>query len=173
MLAVLMLSSIMLASLSSASESPWTGGYRLRFEGFSDKASLSDAEYIHLGLFTTPFHWRMFNPTLSAGFSSALSATQRSNIFEGALEFRLSSVHKHILSNVFRRNSTWTPAIGASYMIELEKKGRQSLHIYAKPFSFSFGEKTISVLGIRILFDIEDKRIGWGIQVLEISQFLF
>jgi hypothetical protein len=113
------------------------------------------------------------NPLLSFGLLVPVYGGDPGILLEGAVELRLFSWVDHPLATLFRRKTAWRPTIQAGILSPLSDFSSSSITVTVHPLSFFFGEKTVSVLAPRLLWDLETHRWDWGIRLLEISHSLF
>lgn len=148
---------VLLLASSALFSAPWLGGYRLSFDGYQDRAG----QYYGVHLHFEPLWGKTFGLGLSIGGATSFGFSDPSSLFETSIEIRALDV-EHML---FRRPSTWQIALKGGIITSFEK-----YHWYGQfdPFVFFFGEKTIKVLGLRLLDDR-----SWALRLLEITHYFF
>lgn len=152
---------------------PWTGGYRIAFDGYSRDAVASGDEHLGIQLYLAPFDLPVANPLLSVGFLFPVFGSDPGPLLEGTAELRLFSWVDHPAAKLFRRKTAWRPTIQAGILSPLSDFSSSAISVTVHPLSFFFGEKTVSLLAPRLLWDLKTGRWDWGVRLLEISQSLF
>ncbi|NLZ77097.1 MAG: hypothetical protein GX911_03920 [Spirochaetales bacterium] len=133
---------------------PWLGGYRLSFDGYRDRPG----QYYGLHLHLEPL-WGSVG--LDVGGATSFGLSEPSSYFEASVEIGALNV-RHML---FRRPSTWRIALGGGVVTDF---GTCHGYVRLDPFVFFFGEKTVKVLGLRLLDDR-----SWALRLLEITHYFF
>lgn len=164
---------ILCSSLLLCAAAPWTGGYRITFDGYSREAVPADDEHLGIELWLAPFDLEVANPLLSVGLLFPVYGSEPGILLEGTLELRLFSWVDHPAGCLFRRKTAWRPTIQAGILSPLSDFSSSTITVTVHPLSFFFGEKTVSVLAPRLLWDLEKGRWDWGVRLLEISHSLF
>lgn len=169
-IAVLLLCVLILPAAAGI-DTPWYGGYRLSFDGYGAGALPGEKEALGLHLFVTPIALKTLEPVLSVGI---IRPVRRGDFFlESSAEIRLFTLLNHPFQGLFRRDTAWRPALQVGALTPFTDPKQSELLLTLSPFSFFFGEKTVSVLAPRFLYDPRSQRWQWGIRLLEISQSLF
>ena len=152
---------------------PWTGGYRIAFDGYAGEAMPSGDEHLGLQLWLAPFDLGVANPLVSVGMLLPVYGSAPGALVEGSLELHLFGWVDHPLSPLFRRRTAWRPTIQAGILAPLSNFCAASISVTVHPLSFFFGEKTVSVLAPRVLYDLDTHQWAWAVRLLEISHSLF
>lgn len=152
---------------------PWVGGYRLTFDGYSDGAALANDEHLGVHIWLAPLDLPIGDPLLSVGVLFPSYGSSPGPIVEGGLEIRLFDWAGHPLSPLFRRQSAWRPTIGIGLLAPILDLEAAHLALTIHPLSFFFGEKTVSILAPRLLYEFGAETWAWAVRLVEISHSLF
>jgi hypothetical protein len=168
---VVLLFSALVIPVFGGIDAPWIGGYRISFDGYGDGSLPGEKEVLGLHLFVTPIPLKTLEPVLSVGITRPV---RRGDFFvESSAEVRLFTLLNHPFRGLFRRDTAWRPALQVGALTPLADPKQSELLVTFAPFSFFFGEKTVSVLAPRFLYDPRSQTWQWGLRLLEISQSLF
>lgn len=159
--------------LNSASTPPWLGGYRLSIDGFSEISPFANDEHMGFHLFFSLTDWDFLNPFFFVGLLHPIYNSEPHTLLEAGVDLRLLVIHKHPFAGLFRRESAWTPTIQVGLISPLKELDALNLAVTLHPFSFFFGEKTISILAPRYTYQWQGGTSSWAIRLLEITQSLF
>ncbi|MFA5699312.1 MAG: hypothetical protein WC954_06230 [Sphaerochaeta sp.] len=142
---------------SSLWAAPWLGGYRLSFDGYEGQ----EGQYYGVHLYVEPVWGTNLGLGFAAGGSTSFGLSSPSSQFEASAEIHALSVE----TMLFRRPSQWRIALSGGISTDFD-----SYHYWGQidPFVFFFGEKTVKVLGLRLLDDR-----SWAIRLLEITHYFF
>ncbi|NMA22831.1 MAG: hypothetical protein GX938_04910 [Spirochaetales bacterium] len=169
-LAVLLILILCMASVIAA---PWIGGYRITFDGWADTAPFSADEHLGVHLYLAPFGLAIADPLISVGVAIPAHGSEPGPLLEGSLEIRLFSWNNHPTSGLFRRPTAWRPTVQVGLITPIRSFDSAELTVGFHPLNFFFGEKSVSVLAPRMLYDFDKGSLSWGIRLLEISHALF
>lgn len=163
---------VLLSSLPLAA-APWLGGYRLSFDGYSEQAALANDEHLGIHLWIAPLDVKVADPLVSVGVLLPSYGNSPGPVLEANLEIRLFDWIGHPLSPLFRRESSYRPTIAVSTLFPFSDPRDVTVVMTAHPLSFFFGEKTVSILAPRLLYEQRTERWSWAVRLVEISHALF
>lgn len=163
---------IMGISLQLSAASPWVGGYRASLDGFSN---LPDTEYLGAYLFIEPLQGRPASPHISAGLlAPVFSKTPFQGIYlDIHCGITLFHFQDHPFDSLFLRRSTLAPRIQAGMLASLQEISTPLISLEIQPLSFFFGNRTVSVLGVRMLMDPWESQASWGVRIFDIGYYIF
>lgn len=167
---ILILLSLLLTPLTAR---PWLGGYTISFDGYSEDALASADEQIGIHLTLMPLQFGWFTPILSLGVLIPIFESSVGPLVEGSLSVPIFSTTNHHFASLFQRPSAWEPALQMSFLNTVRGAPRSTWAWSIHPFVFYFGEKRISLLAPRLLYETEESRFSWGVRLLEISHALY
>ena len=166
---------LLVATLSPLIGSPvWTGGYRYGLAGYDGLIPFSSAEYLEVGLFLEPFDWSVLNPRFALSAQIPLVPPSQAPVWLNLqVEFPLVTIKDNLLDKVLRHESDFIPALQVEALFNLWDGTHTYIVLAAKPFSWFFGDKTVTLLSPRIYWNPLSEQLGWGLRLIEISQFLW
>lgn len=172
---LLVLFLILVTTLSPLICSPvWTGGYRYALAGYDGLLPFSSAEYLEVGLFLEPFHWNVLNPRIALSAQIPLVPLTDEPIWlDLQVELPLFTVKDNPLDRMLRHESDFIPALQVEALVNPWDSPQAFIVLAAKPFSWFFGDKTVTLLSPRMYWNPPSNQLGWGLRLFEISQFLW
>ncbi len=152
----------------------WTGGYRYGLAGYDGSNPFSSAEYLELGLFIEPFNWRMLNPRMALSAQIPLVPPGSEPVWlDLQVEIPLLIIKDNPLDALLRHESDFIPSLQVEAMFSPWASSEVFIVVAAKPFSWFFGDKTVTLLSPRMYWNLQSAQLGWGLRLFEISQFLW
>jgi hypothetical protein len=152
----------------------WIGGYRYSLSGYDGSNSFSSAEYLEIGLFIEPFNWRVLNPRIALSTQIPLVPSGSEPVwFDLQVEIPLFTFKDNPLDALLRHESDFIPSLQIEAMFNPWASPGVFIVVAAKPFSWFFGDKTVTLLSPRMYWNPHLDYLGWGLRLFEISQFLW
>ncbi len=172
LLGILSLLTFMLSPLSGSPT--WTGGYRYALAGYDGLEPFSSAEYLEVGLFIEPFDWSMLNPRVAVGAQLPLVPLGNEPVWLNLqVEVPVGRIKDHFIDGLLRHESDFIPSLQVEALFSPWDGSKTFLVLAAKPFSWFFGDKTVTLLSLRMYWNPSSDDLGWGLRLFEISQFLW
>lgn len=163
---------MVLTLLSPLVAAPWVGGYAISIDGYHG-ATYEDHEYWNVDIITNIVPGNGYTPAVRLGFRfPPLGYNSRSFLTLGA-ETTVAVWREHPLRDFFRRSSAYAPKVGASIAFALGEMSWAATEIEIAPLRLQFGDKSVSVLALRALYDVLSEQWGWGVRIFEIQHFLW
>ncbi len=159
---------------SSSSVPYWKGGYRATLDGFSALSAFTDGEYGGVHLYLDPFQRKYFSPSVSVGSIFSIFPSELKDYYaEIHAALVVASLRNHLLVPLMKRPSYHAPRMQAGIVLPFTRPGEPIVSFIAEPLNFFFGEKYISILGFRLLYDPSAGETGWGVRIFDISHMFF
>ena len=166
---------LMVTTLAPLPGAPvWSGGYRYGLAGYDGLQPFSSAEYLEVGLFMEPFDWSMLNPRIALGAQIPLVPLSQELVWLNLqLEFPLVTIKDNLLDKLLRHESDFIPSLQVEALFSPWDGLPVFVVLAAKPFSWFFGDKTVTLLSPRMYWNPLSEQLGWGLRLFEFSQFLW
>lgn len=148
---------MLLLTTTALFSAPWLGGYRLSFDGYQDQGG----QYYGAHLYVEPLWGRNLGLGVSIGGATSFALSSPPSLFESSVELHALDLEH----NLFRRPSTLRVSLRGGVVTDFES---YNLFVQLDPLVFFFGEKTIKVMGLRLLDDR-----SWALRLLEITHYFF
>lgn len=172
LVAVILLTLLLPSGLSASSSSHpyWKGGLSVTLDGFGVHDAFNDGEYAGVHLYIDPFQRNVLSPSLSAGTIFPIFPSGMKDFYA---DIHAAVVLTTVRNQIFLRPSMLAPRIQAGALVPASGFQDALVSFLAEPLNFFFGEKYVSILGFRLLYDPVSRETTWGMRLFDVSHMFF
>lgn len=145
----------------------------MSLDGFGEDAPFASDAHLGLHAYLAPFGKQAFDPVLSVGVLFPMYGNPPGVLFQAELGMPVATVADHPFTRMFRRDSAWVPSLHGGVVASLAEYDAVALTLTVQPLLFDFGEKTVGILGMHLIYDWLRSNWRWGIRLVQVSQALY